>query len=74
MRKIEVISIVTFLVISALSLYKLNTKRIVPSEFLLRNVEALAIEEGNQYMCIGSGTLTCPVTGMKVKHVIKMSK
>ncbi len=45
MRKIEIISIVTFLVISALSLYKLNTKRIVPSEFLLRNVEALANNE-----------------------------
>lgn len=74
MKVFKVISLAAFLVISVLSVYKLNSKKIVHSEFLLKNVEALAIEEGNQYLCIGSGTLICPVSGQKVKTVIKRAK
>ena len=45
------------------------------SDFLLRNVEALANEEGqNRYVCVGEGKVTCPVTGKGVRVVYILSK
>ncbi len=37
---------------------------------MLDNVEALAADESSSsYTCIGSGSVDCPVTGVKVKII-----
>ena len=52
-----------------------STKQTEQSDFLLRNVEALANEEGeNRYLCLGEGEETCPITGKKVRIVFTLSR
>lgn len=63
------------LVSSIMGLCQMNKKEILYSNFALRNIEALANEEGqNKYYCIGEGDKTCPVTGHKVRIVFTLSK
>ena len=53
----------------------MNKTEVLYSDFSLRNIEALANEEGqNRYYCIGEGDKTCPVTGHKVRVVYTLSK
>lgn len=60
---------------SVLTFWVVSTKQTEQSDFLLRNVEALANEEGqNQYLCLGEGNVTCPVTGKGVRVVYILSK
>ena len=50
--------------------FKTIQKRLcISSDHMLRNIEALAIEEGNEYICIGEGDLVCPLSKMKVELV-----
>ncbi len=60
---------------SVLTFWVVNTKQTEQSDFLLRNVEALANEEGqNKYYCIGEGNEICPITGYRVRAVYTLSK
>ena len=62
-------------VCSVISSRAISTNQTEQSDFLLRNVEALANEEGqNRYVCIGEGNVTCPVTGKGVEIVFTLSK
>lgn len=66
---------VVVLVSSIMGLCQMNKKEVSYPEFTLRNVEALANEEGqNRYYCIGEGNETCPVTGHKVRIVFTLSR
>ena len=69
------IYVLIIVVCSVTSLWMMSTKHIDQSDFLLRNVEALANEEGqNRYVCVGEGKVTCPVTGKEVRVVYILSK
>ena len=71
------INIYVFIIIacSVASFWMISTKQMEQSDFLLRNVEALANEEGlNRYVCVGVGKVTCPVTGKGVRVVYILSK
>lgn len=69
------IYVLIIVVCSVTSLWMMSTKHIDQSDFLLRNVEALANEEGqNRYVCVGEGKVTCPVTGKGVRVVYILSK
>lgn len=69
------IYVLIIVVCSVTSLWMMSTKHIDQSDFLLRNVEALANEEGqNRYVCVGEGKATCPVTGKGVRVVYILSK
>ena len=60
---------------SVVSFWVVSTKYTEQSDFLLRNVEALANEEGmNRYVCLGEGNVTCPLTGKGVEIVFTLSK
>ena len=75
MNMIKVIYILAVVIIAAIGIKKVNEKQTPPSDFWLRNVEALANEEGqNRYVCIGEGNVTCPVTGKGVEVVYTLSK
>lgn len=39
------------------------------SSLALENIEALAQNEGSQFVCIGEGCVTCPVSSVKVLWV-----
>lgn len=46
-----------------------NQPKQEPDELLLRNIEALAGNEGGTfYMCRGTGEVECPSTGVKVNY------
>lgn len=75
MSIVKKVCIVFFLIISVWNVYMANQKRMfAPSDHMLRNIEALAIEEGNEYICIGEGDLVCPVSKMKVELVYIIKK
>ena len=75
MNIIKVIYILILAVIAAIGIKTVNEKQTPPSDFWLRNIEALANEEGqNQYLCLGEGNVTCPVTGKGVEAVYTLSK
>ncbi|MBE6274648.1 MAG: hypothetical protein E7097_12380 [Bacteroides sp.] len=75
MSIVKKVCIVFFLVVSVLNVYKTIQKRLcISSDHMLRNIEALAIEEGNEYICIGEGDLVCPVSKMKVELVYIIKK
>ena len=60
---------------SALTFWAVSTKQTGQSDFFLRNVEALANEEGqNRYLCLGEGEEICPITGKRVEAVYTLSK
>ena len=60
---------------SVVSFWVVSTRHTEQSDFLLRNVEALANEEGmNRYVCVGEGNGICPVTGKKVRVVYTLSR
>lgn len=70
MKMLKNIYVLIIVVCSVTSLWMMSTKHIDQSDFLLRNVEALANEEGqNRYVCVGEGKVTCPVTGKGVRVV-----
>ncbi len=75
MKIIKRAFIAVVIVFSILGLYQMNKTEVLYSDFSLRNIEALANEEGqNRYYCIGEGDKTCPVTGHKVRVVYTLSK
>ena len=75
MKNVKRAFIAVVLVSSITGLCQMNKKEVLPSDFTLRNVAALANEEGqNRYYCIGEGDKTCPVTGHKVKAVFTLSR
>lgn len=75
MKNIKKAFIAVVIVSSILGLYQISKKEVLSSDFALRNIEALANEEGqNRYYCIGEGDKTCPVTGHKVKAVFTLSR
>lgn len=75
MKMLKNIYVLIIVVCSVTSLWMMSTKHIDQSDFLLRNVEALANEEGqNRYVCVGEGKVTCPVTGKGVRVVYILSK
>lgn len=75
MKNVKRIFIAVVLVSSITGLWQMNKKEVLSSEFALRNVEALANEEGqNKYYCIGEGNEICPVTGYKVRIVFTLSR
>lgn len=75
MNIIKVIYVLVVVIIAAIGIKMVNEKQTPPSDFWLRNVEALANEEGqNQYLCLGEGNVTCPVTGKGVRVVYILSK
>lgn len=75
MKILKYIYVFMLVVCSAFSFWVVNNNRTEQSDFLLRNVEALANEEGqNKYYCIGEGKEICPITGYKVRVVYTLSK
>lgn len=75
MKILKNIYVCVIVACSALSFWVVNSKCTEQSDFLLRNVEALANEEGmNRYVCVGEGEETCPVTGKKVRIVFTLSR
>lgn len=75
MKILKNIYVLIVVACSVVALWVVNTKHTEQSDFLLRNVEALANEEGqNRYLCIGEGNVTCPVTGKGVRVVYILSK
>lgn len=75
MKILKNIYVFTIVSCSVLTFWVVSTKQTEQSDFLLRNVEALANEEGqNRYVCIGEGNVTCPVTGKGVEIVFTLSK
>lgn len=75
MKILRTIYVLIIVACSVVSFLGVSTKQTEQSDFLLRNVEALANEEGqNQYLCLGEGNVTCPVTGKGVRVVYTLSK
>lgn len=75
MSIVKKVCIVFFLILSVWHIYQTNEKRLcASSDYTLRNIEALAIEEGNEYICIGEGNLICPVSKMKVELIYTIKK
>lgn len=75
MKILKTIYVLIIVACSVVSFLGVSTKQTEQSDFLLRNVEALANEEGqNQYLCLGEGNVTCPVTGKGVRVVYTLSK
>ena len=75
MKILKTIYVLIIVACSVVSFFGVSTKQTEQSDFLLRNVEALANEEGqNQYLCLGEGNVTCPVTGKGVRVVYTLSK
>ena len=75
MKIIERAFITVVLVSSMMGLCQMNKTEVLYSDFALRNIEALANEEGqNRYYCIGEGEVICPVTGKGVEAVYTLSK
>lgn len=75
MKILKNIYVLIVVACSVISLWVVNAKQTEQSDFLLRNVEALANEEGqNKYLCLGEGSVTCPVTGKGVEYVFILSK
>ncbi len=51
-----------------------NSQKEVTNDLVLENVEALAGGEGEQQvLCVGSGSVVCPVTKQKVEYVFQRS-
>ena len=49
---------------------KLTSLKTTTEQLLLENIEALAAgEDSLPYSCIGSGSVDCPATGVKVKFI-----
>lgn len=75
MKMLKNIYVLIIIACSVASFWMISTKQMEQSDFLLRNVEALANEEGqNRYVCVGEGKVTCPVTGKGVRVVYILSK
>lgn len=75
MKKLKIIYAVMIVACSVLSFRLASIRQTEQMDFLLRNVEALANEEGqNRYLCLGEGEVTCPITGKGVKAVYTLSK
>ena len=74
MKSIKKIFIFVLLASSVIGLYKMNKKKNLHSDFTLKNVEALAIEEGDIYLCLGKGDIICPLSGEKVEAVFRLNK
>ena len=67
MKILKNIYVFTIVSCSVLTFWVVSTKQTEQSDFLLRNVEALANEEGeNRYLCLGEGEEICPITGNRV--------
>ncbi len=75
MKMLKNIYVLIIIACFVASFWMISTKQMEQSDFLLRNVEALANEEGqNRYVCVGEGKVTCPVTGKGVRVVYILSK
>lgn len=74
MKTIKGTFIAVVLATMIIGLYKMGSKQVVPSDFTLKNIEALVDEEGTQYLCLGDGNQTCPSSGRKVKAVLIYSR
>ena len=75
MKMLKNIYVLIIIACSVASFWMISTKQMEQSDFLLRNVEALANEEGqNRFVCVGEGKVTCPVTGKGVRVVYILSK
>ena len=58
------------LLVGALEIKSDFSRKFLISPLMLDNVEALAADESSSsYTCIGSGSVDCPVTGVKVKII-----
>ena len=67
MKKKKIISVLAIIAIAAFSFIKANKSEEL-SDVVLRNIEALADNElaYNEYICYGTGKVTCPYSGLKV--------
>lgn len=75
MKILKTIYVLIIVACSVVSFFGVSTKQTEQSDFLLRNVEALANEEGqNKYYCIGEGNEICPITGYRVRAVYTLSR
>ena len=75
MKTMKNIYVCMIVACSALTFWLVSNKQTEQSDFLLRNVEALANEEGeNRYLCLGEGEEMCPITGKRVEAVYTLSK
>lgn len=75
MKTMKNIYVCMIVACSALTFWLVSNKQTEQSDFLLRNVEALSNEEGeNRYLCLGEGEEICPITGKRVEAVYTLSK
>ena len=75
MKILKNIYVLIVVACSVASFWKVTTWQSEQSDFLLRNVEALANEEGdNKYLCLGEGEVICPFTGKGVRKVYILSR
>lgn len=61
------------LAVIAVSFFFLNPVKSSPrvSDLVLQNVEALAGNEVPNMVCVGTGSVDCPINGAKVKRVVE---
>ena len=72
LRNVYVLTIACFFTIFICTM---NVRRKEQTDFILRNIEALADKEPeNKYVCIGEGNAICPATGQRVYAVYIQSK
>lgn len=75
MKKKKVVLSFLMAVLLPSLLYLTNQHNDVHSEWILSNIEALALGEDNQhYQCFGLGSLDCPLTTTKVYFVRNFNK
>lgn len=68
-NKMKIIGAIAVIAIIVYSYVQVNNSEPL-DDFLLENIEALAAgESGTSGVCVGSGSVVCPLTKDKVEHV-----
>lgn len=61
-------------VMAIMMLKKVNERSTAMDSIVSANIEALANREGGMIECFGTGCVTCPRNGMKVRTVLEVGR